>query len=153
MGKTNVQYKNCSYLQRDYSKFDEDTFIADFSQPSCDNLSSTNLGVNKKFAMFYQNVLTCVDKHVPLKKVHRKSLSFRSKPWISNRIKKMISQRDKYLRKFKRTYNKDTENLYKKFRNKVVNGNRQAKKGYYDQYFVKHKDNMKMLWAGMNILS
>ena len=99
--------------------------------------------------MFYQNVLACVDKHVPLKKVDRKSLSFRSKPWISNRIKRMISKRDKYLRKFKRTYSKDAEYLYKKFRNKVVNENRQAKKDYYNKYFVKHKDNMKMLWTGI----
>ena len=61
----------------------------------------------------------------------------------------MISQRDKYLRKFKRTYSKDAEYLYKKIRNKVVNENRQAKKDYYNQYFVTHKDNMKMLWAGI----
>ena len=98
MRKTNVQYKNCSYLQRDYSKFDKDKSIADFLKLSRDNLSCTNLDVNEKFAVFYQNVLACVDKHVPLKKFDRKSLSFRSKPWISNRIKRMISKRDKYLR-------------------------------------------------------
>ena len=91
MRKTNIQYKNCFYLQRDYSKFDKDKFIADFSKLSWDNLSCTNLDVNEKCAVFYQNVLACVD---------RKSLSFRSKPWISNRIKRMIFKRDKYLRKF-----------------------------------------------------
>ena len=111
MRKTNVQYKNCSYLQSDYSKFGEDKFTADFSQLSWDNLSVTNLDVDEKFALFYQNVSACVDKHVPLKRVNRKSLPFRSKPWISNRIKKMISQRDKNLRKFKRTYSKDAEYL------------------------------------------
>ena len=61
----------------------------------------------------------------------------------------MTSKRDKYLRKFKRTYSKDAEYLYKKFRNRVVNENRQAKKDYYNKYFVKHKDNMKMLWTGI----
>ena len=94
MRKTNVQYKYCSYLQRDYSKFDKNKFTADFSQLSWDNLSSTNLDVDEKLAMLYQNVSACVDKHVSLKKVNRKSLFFRSKPWISNRIKKMISQRN-----------------------------------------------------------
>ena len=39
--------------------------------------------------------------------------------------------------------------VYKKFRNKVVHENRQAKKDYYNKYFVKHKDNMKMLWTGI----
>ena len=145
MKKTNVQYKHFSYLQRDYSTFDKDKFTADFSKLSWDYLSSNNLDVDEKFAMFYQNVSACVDKHVPLKKVDYKSFSFRSKPWISNRIKKMISPRDKYLGKFKRTYSKDAVYLYKKFRNKVVNKNRQVKKDYYNQYFVKHKDDMKML--------
>ena len=86
------------------------------------------LDVNEKFTMFYQIILACVEKHITLKKVNRKSLSFRSKPWISNRIKKMISQRDKYLRNFKRTYSKDAEYLYKKFRNKVVNQTDKPKK-------------------------
>ena len=61
----------------------------------------------------------------------------------------MISKRDKSLRKFKGTYSKAAECLYKKFRNKVVNESRQARKDYYDQYFVKHKDNMKILWTGI----
>ena len=52
MRKTNMQFKNCSYLQRDFSKFDKDKFIADVSQLSWDNLSSTSLDVNEKCAMF-----------------------------------------------------------------------------------------------------
>ena len=43
MRKTNVYYKTCSYVQRDYSKFGKDKFAADFSQLSWDNMSSTNL--------------------------------------------------------------------------------------------------------------
>ena len=52
MRKTNVQYKNCSCLQRDYSKFDKDKFIADFSKLSLDNLSCTNLDVNENLQCF-----------------------------------------------------------------------------------------------------
>ena len=83
MKKTKVQYKSCSYLERDYSTFDKDKFTADFSKLSWDYLSSTNLDVDEKFAMFYQNVSACVDKDVPLKKVDYKSLSLRSEPRIS----------------------------------------------------------------------
>ena len=50
----------------------------------------------------------------------RKKLALKAKPWISNRIEHMMAKHDRYLRKFNRTFNKDMEYLYKKFRNKVV---------------------------------
>ena len=82
-------------------------------------------------------------------KLSRKKLSLRSKPWITPKIEYMMIKRDKYLRKFNRTKNLDMEYLYKKFRNKVVSEIRGSKNDYYEQYFTKHKLNMKMLWSGI----
>ena len=62
----------------------------------------------------------------------------------------MMAKRDKHLRKFNRTKNLDMEYLYKKFRNKVVSEIRGSKNDYYEQYFTKHKSNMKMLWYGIH---
>ena len=50
----------------------------------------------------------------------------------------MMAKIDKYM-----------EYLYKKFRNKVVSEIRGSKNDYYEQYFTKHKSNMKMLWSGI----
>ena len=61
----------------------------------------------------------------------------------------MMAKRDKYLRKFNRTKNLDMEYLYKKFRNQVVSEIRGSKNDHYEQYFTKHKSNMKMLWSGI----
>ena len=63
---------------------------------------------------------SCVRRHVPLTKVSQKALSFRDKPWITLKIQRMMAKRDKYLNKFHKTHNLDTEYLYKKFRNKIV---------------------------------
>ena len=41
-----------------------------------------------------------------------------------------------------------TENLHKKFRNRIVSENRKSKIQYYDSYFQQNKANMKMLWTG-----
>ena len=61
----------------------------------------------------------------------------------------MIAKRDKYLNKFHKTHNLDTEYLYKKFRNKVVSEIRKSRNDYYNNYFITHKNNMKKLWSGI----
>ena len=79
----------------------------------------------------------------------RKKLAIKAKPWISNRIEHMMAKRDMYLRKCNRTFNKDIEYLYQKFRNKVVSEIRKSKSEYHTKYFNTHKSNMKQLWAGI----
>ena len=60
-----------------------------------------------------------------------------------------MAKRDKYLKKFHKTHNLDTEYLYKKFRNKVVFEIRKRGNDYYNNYFNAHKNNMKKLWSGI----
>ena len=76
-----------------------------------------------------------------------KKSALKSKPWISNRIEYTMAKRDVYLRKFNRTFNKDMEYLYKKFRNKMVSELRKSKAEYYTKYFSTNRSNMKQLRA------
>ena len=55
----------------------------------------------------------------------------------------------KLLRKLKKSHSKNTEELYKKFRNRVVSENRMSKINYFDTYFQANKSNMKNLWTGI----
>ena len=61
-----------------------------------------------------------------LKKVTLKQLKLRSKPWIDSHIQKLIKHRDRLLRKLRKTLCYTTEELYKKFRNRVVSENRKS---------------------------
>ena len=70
-----------------------------------------------------------------------------SKPWITPHIQKLIKHRDKLLRKLKKSHSKNTEELYKKFRNRVVSENTKSKFNYFDTYFQANKSNMKNLWT------
>ena len=74
----------------------------------------------RSFTIFIEKVTSCVTSHVPIIEVSPRKLALKAKPWISNRIEHMMAKGDVYLRKFNRTFNKDMEYLYKKFRNKVV---------------------------------
>ena len=147
--RININYKNTTFYQYDYSNFKKENFIEDISNINWETLHDSNEEINNKFAYFYDQVSTCVKLHAPLEKVSPKKLSFKNKPWITARIQRMMSKRDKYLSKFRRTKSRDSEYLYKKFRNKVVFETRKNRVEYFNDYFNTNKNNMKKLWAGI----
>ena len=81
--------------------------------------------------------------------MYKKQLKLRSKPSVTPYIQNLVKHRDKLLRKLRKSHSVVTENLYKKFRNRVVNENRKSKIQYYDSYFQQNKANMKNLWTGI----
>ena len=148
--KLNIEYKNTTFYQHDYSSFQMENFVGDFSDLNWDKLKDPCEDVNAKFTFFHDQLSKCVRRHVPLTQVSQKALSFRDKPWITLKIQRMMAERDKYLNKFHKTHNLDTEYLYKKFRNKVVFEIRKSRNDYYNNYFNTHKNNMKKkLWSGI----
>ena len=146
---TNIDHKECSLYQYDYSKFNEQTFLNEFKNHSWDHLSTDNSDLNSKFNDFYEKVYTAVIEHAPLKKVNKKQLKLKTKPWVNPYIQKRIKYRDKLLRKLRKSHSKKTEELYKKFRNRVVIDNRKSKIDYPNTYFQSNQSNMKNLWSGI----
>ena len=132
---TTDDYRHCTLPQHDYSKVAESSFINDFTALSWDFLNETNLNINSKFDTLYEKVHETAIKHVPLKKVTPKQLKLRSKPWIDSHIQKLIKHWDRLLHKLRKTHCNTTEELYEKFRNRVVSGNRKSKLKYFDDYF------------------
>ena len=147
--KFQVDYRSSTFHHYNYSNFKEDKFIKDFSKLNWDELNDASVHVDKKFEIFYDELSSCVSRHAPLTKVSHKTLSFKSKPWISLRIQNMMLKRDRYLRKFNKSGSRDMEYLYKKFRNKVVSEIRENKIQYYNRYFTIHNSNMKKMWSGI----
>ena len=149
MKKMPVAHRDATYCKYNYSKFDKDKFVSDFSKICWNTRKNISTDVNMKFSIFHEKVTDRVRSHVPLRKLSRKQLSLQSKPWISARIKHMTAKRDKYLRRFNKTHSLDMKYLFKKFRNKVVTEIRKSKNDYYADYSTKHKTNMKMLLSGI----
>ena len=94
--KMSINYKSCSYFQHDYSNFDEQKLIDDVSQPV--TFSDPDINVNGMFDEFHDNLAAHVERHAP-----QKHLKLQSKPWINDKIQKLIKYRDRLSRKFKRT--------------------------------------------------
>ena len=128
--------KECSFVSNDYSGFNQQKFIDDYTGVKLD--LERNEDVNMMFSKIFTTLLDCGERHVPLKKMSKKSLKFKTKPWISTCIKKLIAYRDRLLRKYTRTKRKDDHDLYGKFRNSIVAENRKSKASYFKNYFATH---------------
>ena len=151
ISKEITKIKPVDVYKRDYSNFDENSFLDDIS---LQNWSDRNLpGTNAKFKDFLWRLEGCVDRHAPMKKLNKKQINKRSKPWINNFILKMIRHRDKlfYLKKNDPT-NLHINITYKLFRNRIIREIRKAKKVYYKNYFVDNLNNMKKTWQGIKQL-
>ena len=99
--------------------------------------------------IYMKKTSECINTHVPNKKVTEKYLKLRSKPLINVRIQKLMSYRDKLFNEL----NKHLTPFNKYF---IINlgiewflNREEIKKSYFQEYFEKHKTNMKILWHGI----
>ena len=143
--KSIADYKSCSFAKRDFSSFNEGKFVDDYTSLHLDMLHKHDISIDNKFDYFYETLPNLVDKHVPSKKMTKKDIKLRSKPWITSKIVRLIRYRDRLKKKLKRKFTPDNEFLYKKFRNRVVSELRTSRAAYYNQYFLTQRQYEKAL--------
>ena len=87
--------KSCSYSAYDCSKFGKEKFIHDYSLLDWSTLNNSSVSVNDHFDLFYEKTCTCVNPHVPKKRVTKKKLKLRTKPYINSEIHRLMTNIDK----------------------------------------------------------
>ena len=113
------------------------------------SLSDLQISVDDHFDYLYEKTSEFVDAHVPKKKVTKKYLRLRSGPWINVRIQGLMSYRDGLFKKMDRHPAPSNKCLYHRLGGPVVSEQRRGKKSYFQEYFEKHKTNVKMLRHGI----
>ena len=88
-----------------------------------------------------------IDKYMPLNEMTQKEIKQQYKPWINNQIRKMITERERLLKKYIQTKNPITKDelhkSYKELRNKIRDITRQSRKKFIEEYFSKNIKNIK----------
>ena len=144
-----ITYKNLSYFQHDFSHFNEENILNYFANLDLSYLNDSALDVNSRFNRLLSSLDELVKTHAPLRKLTKKDIKFRNKPWINGKIQKMMRIRDQILKKLKKNNNQALIDLYKKFRNMVSVSLNESKASYFFNYFQKNRNNMKQLWSGI----
>ena len=76
---------DCKYLSQlfyDYSRFDASKFLMDYSNMDLSFLNDNHIGLNAKFDQFLHNLCSHINNHWPQKRMCKKRLKLRNKPWI-----------------------------------------------------------------------
>ena len=149
---TLISHDESGSLKHDYSKFNDEKFLEEFNQLDFTYLEDSDNDINNKFDRFLNDLTSLTKKHAPIKKRSRKEMKLKDKPWINNRIQKMMRIRDRVLLKLKKKASDDNRNLYKKFRNRVTNEIKESKARYFHNYFSTNSQNMKKLWSGIKTI-
>ena len=92
-------------------------------------------------------ITTLIKKHSrhnsPMKQISKRTIKSKQKPWITQRILKSIRTKTKWYKKFMKTRDINCRDRL----NSVI---RSSKKSYYKEYFLKHQNNSKVTWKGIN---
>ena len=105
------------------------------------------------FNKFESKINTLIEKYMPLKKLSRKEIKQKFKPWITKDIRKAIITREKLYKKFIRAKDQERKlnihKQYKELRNNIVSIIRKSKSQYFKQFFTKNASNAKNTWDGI----
>ncbi|XP_032237538.2 uncharacterized protein LOC116618187 [Nematostella vectensis] len=102
--------------------------------------------VSEKFQAFSDVLYMAVDKYLPLRKI---SICSSDKPWVSNKLKYLVSKRQKALHQFG-----NDSPQFKMYRNSVQEECKKSKASYYKTKVAKLKNtNVKRWWKEVKGLS
>ena len=120
VNKHNTVRMRCT---KHYSK---DLFIQNLDDIDWSDIFNCH-NVDIAWGKFKSILLSIIDKVAPYKEVRVKQ---RTKPWMSSEILNLIRQRDKYLRKFRRSKDQSDYKLFVYHRNQVKYKKEKAKSQY-----------------------
>ena len=121
-----------------------------------DIIKSEKKNIDFSFECFLKKFNLILDKYLPLKKLTKQKLKFKTKPWITPSLQKSISIKNKLLTKFiklkeptlkNEAHTKDTK--YKLYRNILATLLKRSKHTYFSSSFQNHINDLKNTWKGI----
>ena len=130
---------------RNFSKYDQMTFIEDLEKCSWDDAYSER-DVNSTWSKWKELFLSVCNKHAPIRhKVLRGILC----PWLTSATKKLMNERDSFLRKARKTGSDVDWSTYRRLRNQVSNRIKIEKRRYQRNEIQDNLANPKSFWRAM----
>lgn len=135
--------------KRDYTNFNENKFIEDCQAINWKEIISTAHDPNCIFDSFYYKLSDLIDAHIPIKRLSKRELRVKTKPWITPAIKTAIQKKNELYKKYLKTKSPYYYTKFKYYRNKINHLLKISKKTYYNEYFSQSHGNPKRLWTGI----
>ena len=146
--------ENQNQYTYDVKNFDRENFILDMLdlQWHRDNYNDPN----DALADLQDKIETTTNKYLHKRKMTKKEVELKQKPWVTTEIQKMILERNKLHRLFLKVKESSLKDKfytkYKSLRNQVVSISRLNKKEYYKNYFLNNANNLRNTWRGIKTI-
>lgn len=111
--------RNAEVYRSYYSGFSQAALINDFQSLDWEDVLSNSNDPNLLFQSFFYKTFQIIDKHIPMKKVSKKELRFKSKPWITPGIQKSIKIKNNLYKKYIKSNLMYFFTKFKLYRNKI----------------------------------
>ena len=152
-----TQKNKITYTKRDKKNFDPTSFNKELLDPSFILQLLNNSNTNDAYNTYHNKYLQVLNKHIPLKKLSKKEVKLRKKPWLTPGLLTSINKKRALLHKFKneKMRNKDTSATFQKYKeyNNLINKlKRMSKRNFYHKFFNDNSNNTKNIWRGINQL-
>ena len=138
----NISDNKSNIYEWDWSKFDQENFVLDYFSIDWEDLLKTDeLNADNSTRMYIDKINMLLDTYAPLERINKYKMKFKSKPWITLRLQKSISVKNKLLKNFINkkdpVLKEEFHTNYKKYRNLLSTLMKKSKQAYYDKYFEK----------------
>jgi hypothetical protein len=101
------------------------------------------------FDKFHTKITSIIDKHIPIRKLSKKEVKIKNKPWITRAIKVSIRIKNGLHKQFIKTQSSYYYAKFKIYRNKLNHLIRISKRQYYNNFLNYNCNNTKKLWQGV----
>ena len=142
--------------ERDWNNFDQENFILDYLAVDwADIIKTEKKKTDFSFECFFRKFNLILDKYLPLKKLTKQKLKFKTKPWITPALQKSMSVKTKLLTKFiklKEPTLKNEAHSKRLYRNMLATLLKRSKHTYFSCFFQNHINNLKNTWKGIKTI-
>ena len=133
------KFKAKMVTRRDFRKFNKDAYMRDMEFAHWGNIEAVDDDdIDNKVTIFENIHRDIINKHAPFRTFR---VTRPAAPWLTEEIKEMMDDRDKYKNKFNVDKKSETELIFKDLRNKVTHAIRNSKiKCFNERINTKIKD-------------
>ena len=108
---------------------------------------------NQCISVFVEKIDRLMDEMAPLKKLTKREIGLKQRPWINSEILSLMKERDNIHKSYLRENDICKKNIifgdYKRKRNEIVERIRLSKNKHYADFFDENKSNTKKIWEGI----
>ena len=143
-----IQIENLYPYIRDFKKFNSEDFnksLREFKDNETEHLDI-------RFEKLNSHIVSCVNKHIPLRKRTKKERKFAVKPWITSSLKRCIFKKEKLFR-LSRVYHPNQATRirkYNKYKKTLENALFAAQCNFYSNKIIECQNRSKALWKVIN---